>query len=210
MKARVDIGAKDDGPHGVLVRGVLLDPEAFHSSPFLRIPETVENIIFAASKVDGVDLPILDSPAQLGEPCGLDLGREPLQTLHKSASTAVSGSRPALPELLRVERAGAVEVVDSAGCSGPSAEVSHECRNDQVRRVRSVRVGQCGLRGAGQRGGEATGRDGEECRQRAQRDERPRTAEDRRWADGHECVTLRRHARWPARSSKTNPPGGAG
>jgi hypothetical protein len=55
-KARVDIGAKDDGPHGVLVRGVLLDPEAFHSSPFLRIPETVENIIFAASDELQIDL----------------------------------------------------------------------------------------------------------------------------------------------------------
>jgi hypothetical protein len=40
--------------------------------------------------VEGVDLPILDSPAQLGEPRGLDLGREPLQT---PPSTAVSGSR---------------------------------------------------------------------------------------------------------------------
>jgi hypothetical protein len=35
---------------------VLLDPEAFHSSPFLRIPETVENIIFAASNELQIDL----------------------------------------------------------------------------------------------------------------------------------------------------------
>ena len=55
-KARVDIGAKDDGPHGVLVRGLLLDPETDHSSPFLRIPETVENIIFAARNELQIDL----------------------------------------------------------------------------------------------------------------------------------------------------------
>jgi hypothetical protein len=34
----------------------LLDPEAFDSSPFLRIPETVENIIFAASNELQIDL----------------------------------------------------------------------------------------------------------------------------------------------------------
>ena len=55
-KARVDIGAKDDGPHGVLVRGLLLDPETHHSSPFLRLPETVENIIFAARNELQIDL----------------------------------------------------------------------------------------------------------------------------------------------------------
>lgn len=50
--ARLDLKARDDGPHGALVRDVLLAP----SSTFVRIPETVENICVAARTFLGVDL----------------------------------------------------------------------------------------------------------------------------------------------------------
>jgi hypothetical protein len=48
-RARMKLATRDDGPHGALVRDVLLDP----SSNFVRIPE---NICFAARGVLGVDL----------------------------------------------------------------------------------------------------------------------------------------------------------
>jgi hypothetical protein len=46
----------DDGPNGVLVRDVLLNPDAYSSSEFVRILEIVEDICVAARSNLGFDL----------------------------------------------------------------------------------------------------------------------------------------------------------
>jgi hypothetical protein len=46
----------DDGPNGVLVRDVLVNPNVYHSSEFIRIPEIVEDICVAARNELRVDL----------------------------------------------------------------------------------------------------------------------------------------------------------
>jgi hypothetical protein len=53
-KHRVDTA--DDGPNGVLVRDVLLHPEAYASSKFVHIPEIVEDICIAARTEFDVEL----------------------------------------------------------------------------------------------------------------------------------------------------------
>jgi hypothetical protein len=53
-KDRLDI--RDDGPNGVLVRDVLLNATAYHSSEFIRIPEIVEDICVAARSELHIDL----------------------------------------------------------------------------------------------------------------------------------------------------------
>jgi hypothetical protein len=53
-QARVD--NRDDGPNGVLVRDILVNPDTYHSSEFVRIPEIVEDICVAARGALHVDL----------------------------------------------------------------------------------------------------------------------------------------------------------
>jgi hypothetical protein len=53
-KSRLD--TNDDGPNGVLVRDVLVNPDAYGSSPFVRIPEIVEDICVAARVALSLDL----------------------------------------------------------------------------------------------------------------------------------------------------------
>ena len=53
-KHRLD--SHDDGPNGVLIRDVLVNPTAYHSSHFIRIPEIVEDICIAARSELHVDL----------------------------------------------------------------------------------------------------------------------------------------------------------
>jgi hypothetical protein len=51
------MGASDDGPHGVLVRDVLVNAAAYGSSPeFLRVPEVIGDICFAARNELKIDL----------------------------------------------------------------------------------------------------------------------------------------------------------
>jgi hypothetical protein len=51
------MGARDDGPHGVLVRDVLINAAAYGSSPeFLRVPEVIGDICFAARNDLKIDL----------------------------------------------------------------------------------------------------------------------------------------------------------
>jgi hypothetical protein len=53
-KDRID--GHDDGPHGLLVRDILVHPEAYSSSQFACIPEIVEDICIAAHAELGIDL----------------------------------------------------------------------------------------------------------------------------------------------------------
>jgi hypothetical protein len=51
------MGVSDDGPHGVLVRDVLVNAEAYSSSTeFLRVPEIIGDICFAAHNELQIDL----------------------------------------------------------------------------------------------------------------------------------------------------------
>jgi hypothetical protein len=51
------MGASDDGPHGVLVRDVLVNADAYGSSTeFLQVPEIIGDICFAAHNELKVDL----------------------------------------------------------------------------------------------------------------------------------------------------------
>lgn len=66
---------RDDGPNGVLVQDVLLDSKSYHSSDFLRIPEIVEDICFAARNELKVDLePRFDRATT---PCVVEFATEP-------------------------------------------------------------------------------------------------------------------------------------
>lgn len=82
-KHRVD--THDDGPNGVLVRNVLLDPEAYHSAEFLRIPEIVEDICVAARNELQVDLGARFEGATT--PCVVEFATQP-RDVHKALTAA--------------------------------------------------------------------------------------------------------------------------
>lgn len=76
-KHRID--THDDGPHGVLVRDVLLDPESYSASEFLRIPEIVEDICVAAHSEFEVDLQPRFERATT--PCVVEFATQPQKAL---------------------------------------------------------------------------------------------------------------------------------
>ena len=75
----------DDGPNGVLVRDVLLDPKAYHSSEFVRIPEIVEDICVAARNELHVDLEPRFEVATT--PCVVEFATQP-RDAHKALTAA--------------------------------------------------------------------------------------------------------------------------
>lgn len=72
-KHRLD--THDDGPNGVLVRDVLLDPKPYHSSEFVRIPGIAEDICLAARNELHVDLELRFERATT--PCIVEFATEP-------------------------------------------------------------------------------------------------------------------------------------
>ena len=82
-KHRID--TRDDGPNGVLVRDVLLDPESYPGSEFLRIPEIVEDICVAARSEFDVDLRPRFERATT--PCVVEFATQPWKAL-KAISAA--------------------------------------------------------------------------------------------------------------------------
>lgn len=75
----------DDGPNGVLVRDVLLNPKAYHSSEFIRIPEIVEDICVAARDEFHIDLePRFES---VTTPCVVEFSTPPRE-VHKALTAA--------------------------------------------------------------------------------------------------------------------------
>jgi hypothetical protein len=75
----------DDGPNGVLVRDVLLNPKAYHSSEFIRIPEIVEDICVAARNEFHIDLePRFESATT---PCVVEFSTPPRE-VHKAITAA--------------------------------------------------------------------------------------------------------------------------
>jgi hypothetical protein len=108
-KHRAD--TRDDGPNGVLVRDVLLNPRAYHSSEFVRIPEIVEDICVAVRNELHVDLEQRFERA--ATPCVVEFTthpREPHRALTAAcwyAEAAQRGKIASGDELRRRRRRGA-------------------------------------------------------------------------------------------------------